>query len=89
MACFRTADIGQACKLKDFFCCLVCRVVPNLLGAILPLLPLEKAAAVKKERNSAGSQSSRAGSSVKQQTQQWSMAETLTQLGRYLTTLSV
>ena len=61
----------------------VYRVVPNLLRPILPLLPLEKAAAAKKDRSAAGSQASRAGSAAKQQPQQWDIATTLRQLGEY------
>ncbi len=61
----------------------VYRVVPNLLRTILPLLPLEKAAAAKKDRSAAGSQASRAGSAAKQQPQQWDIATTLRQLGEY------
>jgi len=57
--------------------------VPNLLRTILPLLPLEKAAAAKKDRSAAGSQASRAGSAVKQQPQQWDIAARLRQLGEY------
>ncbi|DBB01874.1 TPA: hypothetical protein ACH3X1_000476 [Trebouxia sp. C0004] len=53
-------------------------VVPDLLRTILPLLPLEKAAAAKKDRSGAAS---RAGSAAKQQPQQWDIAATLRQLG--------
>jgi len=69
--------------------CLICcispvyRIVPDLLRTILPLLPLEKAAAAKKDRSAAGSQASRAGSAVKQQPQQWDIAARLRQLGEY------
>lgn len=67
--------------------CLICcispvyRVVPDLLRTILPLLPLEKAAAAKKDRSAAGSQASCAGSAAKQQPQKWDLAATLRQLG--------
>ncbi len=58
-----------------------CRVVPNLLRTVLPMLPLEKVAAAKKDRSSAASQPSRAGSAAKQQAQPWRISETLKQIG--------